>query len=138
MIRATIEDYDTIYAICNDPFIRKHLSPEIEIDPAKWLEDPRNIILHEDGNAMLFLWRWVGVYEAHILFRARGAEAFKLAPKSMDKIFEMGATIVRAVIHQDLKHVSWFVRRHGFAFQGMVETVEGPCGMYQLEASQWA
>lgn len=113
------------------------MSPEVEIDPARWLEDPRNIILHEDGNAMLFLWRWVGVYEAHIMFKARGAEAFNLALRFMDEIFAAGGTIIRAVIHQDLKHVSWFVRRHGFSFEGVVETAEGPCEMYQLEASQW-
>lgn len=110
----------------------------VEIDPRQWLADPRNIILIEDENCALFLWRWIGIYEGHVLFTKRGKLAIDLGALFLDAMFECGATMILAVVSKDRPKASWFVRRLGFEFRGEIETFEGLSEMYQLEAAQWA
>lgn len=138
MRRATAADYEAIKAICNDPAVRKGMSDETtEIDPLHWLVEPRNIILIDGENVLFFLWRWVGIYEAHILFKARGREALRLASEMVSAIFAMGAGMILAVINYRLPHAAWFVRKLGFSSRGLVQTVEGAGEMFQIEAAQW-
>lgn len=131
MRRAGVEDTDAIAAICNHPRVRSRLSdPYTKIDPTRWLEDPRNIILFDGDNCALFLWRWIGIYEGHILFTARGREAFDLAAQMLDA---MRGAMILAVIWKELRHAALFVRKLGFAFKGEIVTAEGPSELYQLE-----
>lgn len=132
-------DYDAVKAICNDPAIRARMSDaETEIDPAAWLLEPRNIILIEGDNVALFLWRWVGIYEGHVLFRCRGKEALALGREMLDLMFDAGAGMILALANYRLPEAAWFLRRLGFTSRGLVQTVEGPSEMFQLEAGQWA
>lgn len=133
--RATVADYDAIKAICNDPAVRKHMSDTTtEIDPLQWLMEPRNIILFDGDNVALFLWRWIGIYEGHVLFRSRGKQALVIAQTMLAMIFSTGAGMVLAVVNHRLPHAAWFLRRLGFSPRGMVQTIEGASEMFQLEA----
>lgn len=106
-------------------------------DAARWLADPRNIILMEGDNAALFLWRWVGIYEGHVLFTKRGKLALDLGSYMLGMMFKSGAGMILAVISKELPQASWFVRQLGFSRRGEIDTIQGPCEMYQLEAAQW-
>lgn len=136
--RATVADYEAIKAICNDPAVRKGMSDEdSEIDPLHWLVEPRNIILWDGENAAFFLWRWVGIYEGHILFRTRGAKALSLASEMLAAMFGAGAGMILAVVNYRLPHAAWFLRKLGFSSRGLIQTVEGTGEMFQIEAGQW-
>jgi hypothetical protein len=128
--RATLEDADLLNTICERDGLKG-------ADSARWIADPRNVIIIEDDNAALFLWRWEGIYEAHVLFAKRGKMAIGLGALFLDLMFKAGAHLVLAVIHKSLPQASWFVRQLGFQYRGDTETIEGPSEMYQLEASQW-
>lgn len=129
--RATIADYEAIKELMNDPHIRKGMSDETsELDPFDYLQEPRNVILFDGRNCLLFLWRWVGIYEAHILYRDRGAKALRLAREMLDL---MTGSLILAVINYRLPHAAWFVRRLGFQSRGLVNTIEGPSEMFQME-----
>lgn len=133
MRRAGPEDYEEVKAICNHPSVGWD-----GIDPANWLADPRNIILVEGENCALFLWRWIGIYEGHVIFTKRGKLALDLAHLFLDVMFKSGAAMILAVVSRERRKASWFVRRLGFQFRGEIETFEGPSEMYQLEAQKWA
>lgn len=134
MQRATLADYEEIKAICNDPA----MGWTEEVDPRRWLADPRNIILFEDGNCAIFLWRWIGIYEAHVLFTKRGKLAVDLGALFLDLMFKCGTAMILAVVSPDRRQAAWFARKLGFQCRGEIETIEGLSEMYQLEAAQWA
>ena len=138
MIRAGPEHYETVKRICNHPRIVAQFDVGTEIDPANWLADPRNIILVEGENVALFLWRWIGIYEGHCLFTARGREALDLGAAMLGLMFSHGAAMVLAVASNPRRHVHWFLRQLGFDPKGEIETIEGLSQMFQLESSQWA
>lgn len=131
-------DYTAIKALCNDPKVRERLSDTVsEIDPERFLAEPRNVILFDGLNAMFFLWRWVGIYEVHILFRSRGWQALAACRQMIGAVFNEGAGMLLAVIPADLRHVQWFARQFGFQRRGEIETIEGRAILFQLEATQW-
>lgn len=128
MKRAGPDDCDELKAICEKCWMPS--------DPTRWLADPRNIILIEDDNAALFLWRWIGIYEAHVLFAKRGKLALDLGALWLDLMFKSGAVMILAVAPKERPQAAWFARRLGFQCRGEIETIEGLSEMYQLEASQ--
>lgn len=137
MRRASPDDYEHIKYLVNHPKIRRFQSDtETELEPV-WLNDPRHIILFDGSNAMVFEWRWIGIYEVHILYTASGREAVSLCRPMLQQMFDGQAQMLLAVIPSNLRHVILFARRFGFVFRGEVETVEGLCEMYQLESTQW-
>ena len=99
-------------------------------DPTRWLADPRNILLLDGDNCLMFLWRWVGIYELHIQFTAKGKAAERICRAMLAAI---PAAMLLAVIRKDKRHVRLFARRMGFRPCGEVETIEGNCEMYQRE-----
>lgn len=136
--RATLADHEAIKAICNDPLVRARMSDsETIIDPAAWLADPRNVILWDGENVALFLWRWVGIYEGHVLFRSRGRDALELARDMLALMFGAGAGMILAVVHEGLPEAAWFLRRLGFGSRGWIETIEGTSEMFQMECARW-
>lgn len=139
MRRATLDDLEHIKSICNHYTIRRHWDdPYAEVDPSKWLADPRNVILFEGDNCGLFLWRWIGIYEVHCLFTAKGNDAIELGRSMIGLMFQTCAGMLLTVIPVGLRHVKWFARRMGFESRGLIETIEGQSEMLQLEAGQWA
>lgn len=98
-------------------------------DPDRILAEPRNIVLIEGDNLAMFLWRWPGIYEGHVLYTAKGKDAENLARQMLEA---MSGAMILAVTPQ--RHVGLFLRRLGFKFNGTVETIEGLSQMYQLEA----
>jgi hypothetical protein len=100
-------------------------------DPTRWLAEPRNVLLLDGPNCLMFLWRWVGIYEVHIQFTAKGREAQRVCRAMLDA---MPAALLLAVIPKEKRHVGLFARRMGFQFRGEIETIEGLSEMYQLEA----
>lgn len=124
--RATLDDYEEVKALCG------------EMDPHRWLADPRNIILIEGDDCALFLWRWIGIYEAHVLFKSRGKQAINRGGLWLDMMFKSGAAMILCVISKELPQASWFARQLGFSHRGDIDTIQGLSEMYQLEASQWA
>ena len=138
MTRAGPEDYQHIKYLLNHPKIRRHQSdPYTELEPA-WLNDPRHIVLFDGDNAMVFVWRWIGIYEVHILFTASGTEAINLCRSMLQVMLTGPAMMLLAVIPQKLRHVRLFARRFGFIPKGVEVTSEGLCELYQLEAARWA
>lgn len=136
IVRATADDHEHLKYLVNHPQIRRLQSDtETILDPSHWLAPP-NIVVIDGDNAMVFLWRWIGIYEVHILFTASGAEAIRLCRSMLDSIIE--AQMILAVIPKNLRHVILFARRFGFKSRGEIETIEGLCEMYQLELVQWA
>lgn len=136
--RATLDDHSAVMAICNDPLVRRRMSDSATIiDPAAWLADPRNVVLWDGDNVAMFLWRWVGIYEGHVLFRTRGRAALKLGRDMLDLMFGAGAGMILAVIHEELPEAAWFVRRLGFGSRGLIETIEGTSEMFQMESARW-
>lgn len=129
MRRAGPDDYEEVKAI----FEREGGS-----DPAKLLADPRNIILIEDDNCVAFTWRWIGIYEGHVMFAKRGKLAIDLGAFCLDLMFKHGAAMILAVISKERRQAIWFVRKLGFQFKGEIESIEGLSEMYQLEAATWA
>lgn len=114
-----------------DSHLLKSICDKLDIacpDPARILSEPRNIVLFDGDNAAMFLWRWVGIYEGHVLYTVRGKEAESLARKMLET---MSFAMILAVTPQ--RHVGLFLRRLGFGFKGMVETIEGQSQMYLLE-----
>lgn len=137
MRRATLDDLEHVKSLVNHPKIRRFQSDtETELDPSPWLADPRHVVLVEGDNAMVFAWRWVGIYEVHILFTVSGCAAVNLCREMLGQMFAAGTVMLLAVIPENLRHVILFARRFGFAFKGRIETIEGICEMYQLEAGQ--
>lgn len=139
-MRASLDDLEHIKAICNHHSIRRHWDdPYAEVDPTRWLADPRNVILFDGMNAGIFLWRWIGIYEVHCLFTAKGNDAIELGRGMIGAMFSAGAGMLLTVIPDThgMRHVRWFARRMGFASRGHIQTIEGPSEMLQLEASQW-
>lgn len=124
MRRGGLDDCEQLKAICEGLNIP---CP----DPERILGEPRNIVLFEDGNCAMFLWRWPAIYEGHCLFTCRGKEAEDLAKRMLAA---MSGAMILAVTPQ--RHVGLFLRRLGFEFRGTVETIEGPSQMYQLETSR--
>lgn len=122
----------------DDIDLLKELFDHEDIDPTRWLADPRNILMIEGENCLVCLWRWIGIYEVHISFASKGAEATNICREMLDLMLSGPAHMLLAVIPEHLKHVILFARRFGFQFKGTVETIEGTCQMYQLEADQWA
>lgn len=123
MRRAGLDDCDQFKAICD--------RLEIPSDPERVLAEPRNIVLIEGENLAMFLWRWPGIYEGHVLYTAKGKEAEALARRMLES---MSGAMILAVTPQ--RHVGLFLRRLGFRFHGTVETIEGLSQMYQLEATR--
>lgn len=113
---ATLADADLVQSICNE-------------DPHRLLAEPRNILLLEGENLAMFLWRWHGIYEGHVLFKCRGKEAEALARQMLET---MSGAMILAVTPQ--RHVGLFLRRLGFTFKGQIETINGLSQTYQLEA----
>lgn len=98
-------------------------------DPERVLAEPRNIVLFEDNNCAMFLWRWTGIYEGHVLYTIKGRAADELARRMLEV---MRGAMILAVTPQ--RHVGLFLRRLGFEFRGEVETIGGEMSqMYQLE-----
>lgn len=126
MIRATLENYEEVRAICER---------DGGGDPRRLLADPRNIFLLEDDNLAMFLWRWIGIYEGHVLFAKRGKLALDLGSYFLDVMFKCGAGMILAVAMP--RPARWFLRQLGFQSKGLIETVEGESEMFQLEAAQW-
>jgi hypothetical protein len=126
--RATLADYDEVKAVCE--------KCGMPADPERWLADPRNIILIEGENVALFLWRWIGIYEAHVLFTKRGKLAVDLGALWLDAMFKCGAAMILAVVSKERRQASWFARKLGFQFRGEIETIEGLSEMYQLESAR--
>lgn len=121
MRRASLDDREHLIAICE----------ELKIpcpDPDRVLAEPRNIVLIEGDNLAMFLWRWPGIYEGHVLYTAKGKAAEALALQMLET---MSGAMILAVTPQ--RHVGLFLRRMGFEFHGTVETIEGLSQMYQLE-----
>lgn len=133
MNRATLADYEEIKAICNHP----SMGWPHEVDPHNWLADPRNIVLFEDGNCAMFLWRWIGIYEAHVLFTKRGQQALDLGSLMLTAMFRSGAGMILSVVSKERRAASWFARQLGFNFRGEIESIEGLSEMYQLESREW-
>lgn len=124
MKRGGLEDCKQFEAIC----------AKLEIpcpDPERVLAEPRNIVLIEGDNLAMFLWRWPGIYEGHVLYTARGKKAEILGHQMLEA---MRGAMILAVTPE--RHVGLFLRRLGFKFHGTVETIEGLSQMYQLEASR--
>lgn len=119
--RASLDDTDLIQQLCDGT------------DPTRWLADPRNILLLDGANCLMFLWRWVGIYELHIQFTATGREAERIC-RSM--LAAVPAAMLLAVIPKEKRNVRLFARRMGFEARGEIETIEGLCEMYQLEAAR--
>jgi hypothetical protein len=139
MRRADLGDYALVKKLCNHPKIRRHQNDTTtELDPIPWFADPRHIILIDGDNCMVFAWRWIGIYEVHILFTLSGRQATDLCRAMLNLMLNGPAQMLLAVIPKHLRHVILFARRFGFAFKGETETIEGPCQLYQLEAAQWA
>jgi hypothetical protein len=128
--RATVADAEQLESIC------KTLG--MGGDVHRWLADPRNIVLMEGDNAALFLWRWIGIYEAHVLFTKRGKLALDLGSYMLGLMFKSGAGMILSVISEKLPQASWFARQLGFTCRGEIDTIQGLSEMYQLEASEWA
>lgn len=118
MRRASLEDADLIQELCDGT------------DPYRWLADPRNILLLEGRNCLMFLWRWVGIYELHIQFTAKGRAAETICRAMLDAV---PAAMLLAVIPKEKRNVCLFARRMGFGPRGEIETIEGLCEMYQKE-----
>jgi hypothetical protein len=128
MRRASPEDTEQVKAICEQC--------GMPADPERWLADPRNVILIEGDNAALCLWRWIGIYEIHALFTARGKTALGLAQQWIEAMLGGGAQMMLCVIPKKRKQAIWFARKAGFQFRGDIETIEGLSEMYQLEAAR--
>ena len=124
MRRGTIADCQLLTTICETLGIPCS-------DPERVLAEPRNIVLFDGDNCAMFLWRWPGIYEGHVLYTLRGREAETLAKQMLDA---MRGAMILAITPQ--RHVGLFLRRLGFEFRGMVETIEGPSQMYQLETAR--
>jgi hypothetical protein len=126
--RATLADSEGIKAVCD--------KCGMPADLEKWLADPRNIALIEGENVALFSWRWIGIYEAHVLFTARGTDALAIGREWLSAMFDAGAQMILAVVPEERKQAAWFARRLGFGFRGRIETIEGLSEMYQLESAR--
>jgi hypothetical protein len=118
--RASLADTDIVQSIINE-------------DPYRLLAEPRNILLLEGDNLAMFLWRWHGIYEGHVLFKCRGKEAEGLARQMLEI---MSGAMILAVTPEGKRGraVGLFLRRLGFTFKGTIETIEGLSQTYQLEA----
>jgi hypothetical protein len=128
--RGTLADQEELQAICD--------TVGMGGDVHRWLADPRNIVLMEGDNAALFLWRWIGIYEAHVLFTKRGKLALDLGSFMLGMMFKSGAGMILSVVSDTLPQAGWFARQLGFRCRGEIETIEGLSKMYQMEAEQWA
>jgi hypothetical protein len=126
--RATLADSEDIKAICD--------KCGMPADLDKWLADPRNIALIEGDNVALFSWRWIGIYEAHVLFTARGQAALAIGREWLSAMFGGGAQMILAVVPEERRRAAWFARKLGFGFRGRLETIEGLSEMYQLESAR--
>jgi hypothetical protein len=128
--RATADDQELIESICR--------TLDMPLPAPSILGDPRNIALLDGENVGLFLWRWIGIYEAHSLLTAKGSEARKIARNMVGLMLSGRAVMLLTVVPEPLRHVELFARSLGFRFRGEIETFEGLGRMYQLETPQWA
>ncbi len=118
---------------------RPEVAPLVDgFDPAAWIADRRNVALSDaGGNVMLFERRGEALYEAHILFLARGRAALDLARTMLAAMFDMwGATAIYALPPCSRPAVRWFARQLGFAAIGSVERPMGQCDIFVLRADQ--
>ncbi len=118
--RATVDDVAAVQAIIGEAG-----------DAERWLAEPRNVVLWDGANVALFLWRWIGVYEGHVQFEARGREAIDLAGQMLGLMRGAGAAVIIAVTSQPA--AAWFLRQIGFTSYGLIPTIEGMSEMFQLE-----
>ena len=118
---------------------RPEVAPMVNgFDPASWLADTNNVALADDGNVMLFERRGARLYEAHILFRARGAPALRIAGAMLGAMFDIwSATAIYALPPSARRDVKWFARRMGFVPCGAsVDRPMGKCDIFALRADQ--
>ena len=52
------------------------------------LQDPKNILLFDEGGGQLFQWRGPGVYEAHSFYIVRGKDALVLGREAIRRMFK--------------------------------------------------
>lgn len=76
----------------------------------------------------MFIWHWVGIYEVHIQFTAKGREAERICRAMLDA---MPWAMLIAVVPTEKRHVSLFARRMGFKPRGLIETSQGFCEMLE-------
>ena len=134
MIRRTF-DAGEVNEYLNDPAIRPTIGGDGELDATVLLTDRRNICLIGHGGAAMFAWRGPGIYEGHSFLRCRGRAAIMLGVMGLATIFEThGARMVWGLTPMALRHVRWFNRKLGMQSHGVMETPDGPCELFVMEA----
>jgi hypothetical protein len=123
MMRATVGEAAMVSFILNHPTVRPMVGPgEEEIDPRDLLQDPKNILLFDEGGGQLFQWRGPGVYEAHSFYIVRGKDALVLGREAIRRMFkEYGAEKIWRATPVENKPARWFNRQLGFRSLGTTE-----------------
>lgn len=106
---------------------------------AEWVANPENVaVTFPDGGLVLFDAEGGRMYEAHVLLKARGAEAIRQGKAACAEMFEKhGAEVLLGLTPDFLKAARFFARKVGFQSLGMVETAEGPCEVFQMIKGQF-
>lgn len=86
-----------------------------------------------DGGIVLFDCLGGGMYEAHVLLKARGSKAIEQGKQACREMFEKhGASIIIGRTPVSLKAARFFARRVGFTSLGEAQTHVGQCEMFQM------
>lgn len=112
---------------------------ELSIDMQEWLEDDRNIALHEGADYGVFEYNRPHVYTGHYFFStARGKDAVRLSREILDTLFDdYGAEIVQGLTPTSHKGALWLTRQLGFTHHGSTDTVAGEHQVFTLTKADW-
>jgi hypothetical protein len=139
--RASLEDSAEVAAILNHPSVRPFLGDgEYEpVDPANLIEDPKNILLFDEGGGQFFHWRGPGVFEAHSFYLVRGKQALERGREAVQLMFaEYGAEMIWRATPVENRRARWFNRQLGFKSNGILEMpgyANGLCEIFELRNS---
>lgn len=106
---------------------------------ADWLSEPKNVpVVFEDEGVILFDYLEDGIYEAHLLLKARGRQAKSQGEQALKVIFEeKNACFVYGITPDDIPAAKLYVRRLGFKSLGPLSHPEGPCEKFILGRNEW-
>lgn len=103
-------------------------------DLTDFLINPLNVCLVSGESGTLFAWRGPGVFEAHVFYAVRGAEALRLAGSMQDTMRRAyGAQYFWSLLPLENRAARMFCRLIGWKSQGHLQTQYGSEEMFVSE-----
>jgi hypothetical protein len=127
-----------VEAFVNHPDVRPTMQTgDYRLEAGDILANPDNVVFASEAGVVLFIYKGNGSYAGHMAFLPdkRGKVALRDAASARDRLFrDYGAQQITVAVPSQLRHVSFLVRRLGFALVGRDNQQE----FFVMERASWA